>query len=334
MDEATKILAELRKGIFRPLYFLMGEEPYYIDQISEYIEEHALSDDEKAFNQMVLYGRDVTIDDIESNAKRFPMMAERQVVIVKEAQDLSRSIDKLLEYSENPQPSTILVICYKYKKVAKNKKLYKSINKNGIIVEFKALYENKVAAWITSRLQENNYSISPKAAQMLVEFLGNDLNKIDNELQKLQLISEQGTTITPELIEENIGISKDFNNFELQNAVGARDEMKAHRIINYFAQNQKDNPMVMTVSLLYSFFSKLLQYHGMNDKSQAAVAKVLKVHPFFVKDYAVAARNYPMRKVSQIVSLLREADLKSKGVDAGSAPHGDLLKELVVKVMR
>lgn len=334
MDEATKILAELSKGIFKPLYFLMGEEPYFIDQISDYIEEHVLSDDEKAFNQMVLYGRDVSIDDIASNAKRYPMMAERQVVIVKEAQDLSRSIDKLLEYSENLQPSTILVICYKYKKVAKNKKLYKSIKNNGVIVEFKSLYENKVAAWITSRLQENNFSISPKAAQMLVEFLGNDLNKIDNELQKLQLISEPGTTITPELIEENIGISKDFNNFELQNAVGARDEMKAHRIINYFAQNQKDHPMVMTVSLLYSFFSKLLQYHGLNDKSQAAVIKVLKVHPYFVKDYVVAARNYPMRKVSQIVSLLREADLKSKGVDVGSAPHGDLLKELVVKVMR
>lgn len=334
MDEATKILSELKKGIFRPIYFLMGEEPYYIDQISDYIEEHALSDDEKAFNQMVLYGRDVSIDDIQSNAKRFPMMAQRQVVIVKEAQDLVRSIDKLLEYTENPQPTTVLVICYKYKKIAKNKKLYKSINKNGIIVEFKSLYENKVASWITGRLQENDYSISPKAAQMLVEFLGNDLNKIDNELQKLQLISEPGTTITPELIEENIGISKDFNNFELQNAIGVRDEMKAHRIINYFAQNQKDNPMVMTVSLLYSFFSKLLQYHGMNDKSQGAVAKVLKVNPYFVKDYAVAARNYPMRKVSQIVSLLREADLKSKGVDAGSAPHGDFLKELVVKVMR
>lgn len=334
MDEATKILAELKKGIFRPLYFLMGEEPYYIDQISNYIEKHALSDEEKEFNQMVLYGRDVTIDEIDSHAKRFPMMAQRQVIIVKEAQDLSRNIDKLITYSDNPQPTTVLVFCYKYKKVDKRKKLYKSIAQSGFIAEFKPLYENKVASWITDNLKKRNYSISPKAAHMLVEFLGNDLNKIDNELQKLQVICEPGTNITPELIEENIGISKDFNNFELQKAIGVRNEVKAHQIVNYFAQNQKDNPMVMTVSLLYGFFSKLLQYHGLNDKSQESVAKLLKIHPFFVNDYVVAARNYPMKKVSQVVSLLREADLKSKGVDAGNVPHGDLLKELVVKVMR
>lgn len=281
MDEATKILAELKKGIFRPLYFLMGEEPYYIDQISNYIEKHALSDDEKEFNQMVLYGRDVTIDEIDSHAKRFPMMAQRQVIIVKEAQDLSRNIDKLITYSDNPQPTTVLVFCYKYKKVDKRKKLYKSIAQSGFIAEFKPLYENKVASWITDNLKKRNFSISPKAAHMLVEFLGNDLNKIDNELQKLQVICEPGTNITPELIEENIGISKDFNNFELQKAIGVRNEVKAHQIVNYFAQNQKDNPMVMTVSLLYGFFSKLLQYHGLNDKSQESVAKLLKIHPFF-----------------------------------------------------
>ena len=189
---------------------------------------------------MTLYGRDTTIDEIISNSKRFPMMAERQVVIVKEAQDLSRTIEKLVPYAENPQPTTVLVVCYKYKKIDKRKKLHKVIGKSGVIFEGKRLYENQVGDWIMKALKSRGYSISPKAAQMLVEFLGTDLGKIDNELQKLQLICPEGTTISPEIIEENIGISKDFNNFELRNAIGEKDSLKAHRIINYFAQNPKD----------------------------------------------------------------------------------------------
>lgn len=312
----------------------MGEEPYYVDKIANFIEENVLQDEEKEFNQMTLYGRDVSIDDIISNAKRYPMMAQRQVIIVKEAQDLSRTIEKLVDYAENPQPTTVLVICYKYKKIDKRKKLYKTIAKAGTIFEGKRLYENQVADWIKKALNANDYQISPKAAQMLVEFLGTDLGKIDNELQKLQLVCPKETTITPQLIEENIGISKDFNNFELRKAVGAKDSLKAHRIVNYFAQNPKDNPMVVTISLLFSFFSQLLQYHALADKSQANVAKALKVHPFFVSDYSVAAGNYPMKKVSGAVGFLREMDMKSKGVGAANVPQGDLLKELLVKVMR
>lgn len=312
----------------------MGEEPYYIDKVADFIEENALKEEEKGFNQMVLYGRDVSVEEIASNAKRFPMMADRQVIIVKEAQDLSRTIEKLVEYADNPQPTTVLVVCYKYKKIDKRKKLYKSIAKTGVVFESKRLYENQVADWIKKELEGKNYSISPKAVQMLVEFLGNDLSKIDNELNKLRLICQQGTTISPELIEENIGISKDFNNFELRKAIGAKDSLKAHRIINYFSQNPKDNPMVVTISLLFAFFSQLLQYHGLNDKSKANVAKVLKVHPFFVSDYTVAAGNYPMKKVSQVVSFLRDADVRGKGVGAVNVPQGDLLKELLVKVMR
>ena len=333
MDEVKQIIGALQKGDIKPIYFLMGEEPYYVDKISDYIETNLLQEEEKGFNQMTLYGRDVSIEDIVGNAKRFPMMAERQVVIVKEAQELSRTIEKLADYAENPQPSTVLVMCYKYKKIDKRKKLYKAVAKSGVIFESKPLYENKVGDWIRQELQARNYPIAPKAAQMLVEFLGTDLGKIDNELQKLQLICPQGTTITPELIEENIGISKDFNNFELRKAIGEKDSLKAHRIINYFSQNPKDNPMVLTISLLFSFFSQLLQYHGLKDQSKGNVAKVLKINPFFVNDYTVAARNYPMRKVSQIISLLREADVKSKGVGAANVPQGDLLKELLVKVM-
>lgn len=334
MDEVNSIVSAIQKGNTKPVYFLMGEEPYFIDQIADYIEANVLQEDEKGFNQMVLYGRDVSVDEIVGNAKRFPMMAEKQVVIVKEAQDLSRTIEQLTSYVENPQPSTVLVICYKYKKLDKRKKLHKVIAKNGVIFESKRLYENQVSDWIRKALQSRNYQIAPKAAQMLVEFLGTDLGKIDNELQKLQLICPQGTNITPEIIEENIGISKDFNNFELRKAIGMKDDLKAHRIINYFSQNPKDNPMVVTVSLLFSFFSQLQQYHALNDKSKSNVAKTLKVNPYFVSDYTTAAANYSMKKVSRAISYLRDADVKSKGVGAANVPQGDLLKELLVKVMR
>lgn len=334
MEEAIQIVQAIKKGEVKPIYFLMGEEPYYIDKISDYIEENLLSEEEKGFNQMVLYGRDTNIDEIISNARRYPMMAERQVIIIKEAQDLSRTIEKLDAYAENPQLTTTIVFCYKYKKIDKRKKLYKSVTKTGVLFEGKRLYENQVADWILKILKSRNYMISPKAAQMLVEFLGTDLSKIDNELQKLQLILPEGSTITPELIEENIGISKDFNNFELRNAIGIKDEVKAHRIINYFAQNPKDNPMLVTVSSLYSFFMQLLQFHGLPDKSKGNVAKYLKVNPFFVKDYVVAANNYPMKKSSAVIEYLREADVKGKGVGAASVPQGDLLKELLVKIIR
>lgn len=333
MDEVKQIVGDIKQGQIKPIYFLMGEEPYYIDRITEFIDKNVLAEEEKGFNQMVLYGRDVSIEDIVSNAKRFPMMAERQVVIVKEAQDLSRTIEKLANYAENPQPSTVLVMCYKYKKIDKRKKLYKAVHKSGVIFESKKLYENQVADWIRRVLGGAKYSIEPKASQMLVEFLGTDLGKINNELEKLKLIIPQGTQITADHVEENIGISKEFNNFELRKAIGSRDTLKAHRIINYFAQNPKDNPLVMTISLLYSFFSQVLQYHGLSDKSQRNVASVLKINPYFVKDYTEAAHNYPMKKVSQIIALLRDADVKSKGVGATNLPQGDILKELLVKIM-
>ncbi|MEO2064532.1 MAG: DNA polymerase III subunit delta [Christiangramia sp.] len=333
MDEAKQIVTDIQKGVIKPIYFLTGEEPYYIDKISDYIEDSLLSEEEKGFNQMVMYGRDTSVDEIVSNAKRFPMMAERQVVIVKEAQDLSRTIEKLVDYAENPQPTTVLVICYKYRKLDKRKKLNKIIQKNGVVFEGKKLYENQVGDWIIRTMKSRSYPVSPKASQMLVEFLGNDLGKIDNELKKLQLICPKGTSVTPELIEENIGISKDFNNFELRNAIGEKDSVKAHRIANYFAQNPKDNPLIVTVSLLFGYFSQILQFHGLPDKSKANVAKQLKISPFFVNDYVVAARNYPMKKVSRNISLIQETDVKSKGVGAGNVPPGDLLKELLVKIM-
>lgn len=333
MDEVKQLVTDIKQGKLKPIYFLMGEEPYYIDKISDFIETHVLSEEERGFNQMVLYGRDVSIEDIVGNAKRYPMMAEHQVVIIKEAQDLSRTIEKLVSYAENPQPTTVLVINYKYKKIDKRKALYKTLKKAGVVYESKKLYENQVADWIRRVLSPKNYTISPKAAQMLVEFLGTDLSKINNELEKLQIILPQGSQITPEVIEENIGISKDFNNFELRKAIGERNTIKAYQIVNYFADNPKDNPMVVTVSLLFNFFSQLLHFHGLSDKSPRNVASALRVNPYFVNEYITAARNFPMRKVSAVVSTLREFDVKSKGVGSNAVPQGDLLKELLVRIL-
>lgn len=332
MDEVLKIVNDIKAGNIRPIYFLMGEEAYYIDKLSDYIEDKVLSEDEKGFNQTVLYGRDVSIEDIVSTAKRYPMMAERQVVIVKEAQDLSRTIDKIESYAENPMPTTVLVFCYKYKTLDKRKKVTKLLAKNGIVYESKKLYENQVGEWIKRVLAGKKYAIEPKANAMLVEFLGNDLSKINNELEKLQIILPKGSTITPHHIEENIGFSKDFNVFELRKAIGDRNQLKAYTIADNFAQNPKDNPIVMTTSLVFSFFVQILRYHGLKDKNPNNVAKVLGVNPFFLKDYDIALKNYPMRKVSQIVGSLRAIDLKSKGVGANALPQADLLKEMLIKI--
>ena len=332
MEEVKQIVADIKNGNIKPIYFLMGEEAYYIDKIAEFIEQNVLSEEEKGFNQITLYGKEVTVDDIVGNAKRYPMMAERQVVIVKEAQQLSRSIENLVSYVDQPQTTTVLVICYKYKTLDKRKKLYKSIRNSGVLFESKKMYENQVSEWIRKVLNGKGYRISHKAAVLLVEFLGNDLSRINNELEKLQLVLPKESEITPATIEEHIGISKDFNNFELKKAIGERDTKKAARIVNYFAQNPKDNPFVVTVTLLHTFFSQLLQYHGLNDHSPKNVASALRVNPYFVREFQTAAKNYPMKKASQIVSNLRELDLKGKGVGAQNISQADLLKELLARV--
>ena len=331
MDEVKQIVSGIKKGNIAPIYFLTGEEPFYIDKIAEYIEKNVLSEEERGFNQVILYGKEVTIEDIVGNAKRFPMMADRQVVIVKEAQHLSRTIENLVKYAEQPQPSTVLVLCYKYNKLDKRKKLYKAIKKSGVVFEGKKLYENQVADWIKKVLQSRGYGITFKAANLLVEFLGTDLGKINKELEKLCLVIPKEVEITPEAIEENIGISKDYNNFELKKAIGERDIVKATRIVNYFAQNPKDNPFLLTVTLLYSFFNQLLAYHGLKDHSPASVASALGIRPFFVKEIQAAAKIYPMRRVSEIISSLRQLDVKGKGVGS-TISQEDLLKELLIKI--
>lgn len=327
-----QIIKDLKNKAYKPIYFLHGDEPYYIDLITDYIAKNVLSESEKSFNYTVLYGKDSSAEQIDNAARRFPMMSEHQVLIVKEAQDLKK-IDRLQFYAQKPLNSTILVINYKYKKLAKNKKLYKAVNKNGVVFESKKLYDNQVPRWINSYLKKKGYSIGPKASQLLTDFLGTQLSKISNELDKLTISLEKGSEINPEIIEKNIGISKDFNNFELQNAIGKRDAPKAFLIVKHFAQNPKDNPPILTIYALYYYFSKVLIYHFLKDKSRGNVASALRINPYFIKDYQSAARNFSKGKIFHIISLLREYDMKTKGLGNVSNSPGDLIKELVFKIM-
>ena len=333
MNEVKTIVGNIKKGIIAPIYFLMGEEPYFIDIVSDYIEEHVLQEDQKGFDQIVLYGQDVTVPTIIDYARRFPMMSDRQVIIVKEAQNLRATIDQLVPYVENPTPTTVLVFCYKYEKLDARKKLLKTLQKNKdcVLLESKKLYEPQVAAWLPDVLKKKHLSIQPKAIQMLVDFLGTDLSRIQNEVNKLALIVPENTEVTPEIIEKNIGISKEFNNFELKSAIAANDAYKVARILKHFADNPKDNPLGGTITVLYNYFQKLLLFHGLTDQSEKNVAAVLKESPYFIKEFYSGAQHYPMKRVSAIIATLRQIDLKSKGVGAtNNLSEADLRKELII----
>jgi len=328
-----QIITDLKNKIYKPIYFLMGEEPYYIDIITDFITNNVLTESEKALNQVILFGKDITIASLNDTALRFPMMANYQVVVVKEAQDL-KNIDELVRYAENPLKSTILVINYNYKKLDKRKKLYKVLEKNAVLFSSNKLYDDKVPNWINNYLKKHNCISDPGVGMLLTEFLGNDLRKIANELDKLLITLPENTTrISPEHIEKNIGISKDYNNFELHKALSQKNVLKANRIINYFDQNQKNHHISLTISMLYYFFSKVLLYHSIKDKNKQNVASILKVNIYFVDEYKKAAFSYSSKKAIEIISLLREYDLKSKGVGNISASPGALLKELIYKIL-
>ena len=333
MNTTNQLITDIKGGKIAPIYFLMGEEAYYIDVISDFIESYVLQEEEKGFNQMVLYGKEVSIQDIVSNSKRYPMMAERQVIIVKEAQNLTKTIEQLVEYAKNPQPTTVLVFNYKYKTLDKRKTLYKALSKTAVVFESKKIYEDKIPNWIQSFLKSKQISITPKAALILTEFLGTDLSKIANELNKLEIVVGAKKEITPELIEENIGISKDFNNFELQKALGNLDHKKAYQIVYYFAQNPKQHPFVLTISVLYTYFSKLMTLHTVRDRNPSTIAKALGVNPYFVNDYIAVSRNFPMKRISGVLETLRTYDTKSKGVGANLSPK-DLYNELVYNILK
>jgi DNA polymerase-3 subunit delta len=325
------ILSDLKAGRYKPVYFLMGEEPYFIDVITDYVSENALSESDKAFNQLVIYGRDTDMSNIITSARRYPMMAPKQLIVVKEAQQM-RNLEGLENYLNFPMPTTILVVAYKYKKIDKRTKLAKLLNEKCVLFESDKVREDKVPAWIIGHLNGLGFQIESKAATLLTDFLGNDLGRIEKELEKLRLVLEPGSKqITAVHIEKNIGISKDYNNFELNRALVSHDIVKANRIIAYFTKNPKNNPFVLTISSLFFYFVKLLLYHGLPDKSKDIVARELGINPYFVAEYQQASKVFPPLKTRQIISWLREYDLKSKG--GSPASDGDLLKELTFKIL-
>lgn len=326
------ILKDLNNKIYHPVYFLQGEEAYFIDVISNYIADNVLGENEKAFNQTILYGKETNVAEVLSCAKRYPMMSDYQVVIIKEAQEL-KNVENLVSYIENPLKSTLLVICYKEKPLDKRTKLVKTLNDKAIIFTSEKLYENKIPAWIVQYLSSKKYTIESKATYLLTEYLGNDLSKVANELNKLMLNTSHSKEITVKDIEDNIGISKDFNVFELNDALGKKNILKANQIINYFASNPKDNRLFIIIGSLYNYFTKLLLYHFLSDKSKTSVANALKINPFFVADYQLAAKNYEPNTLVGIISHLREYDLRSKGINNVSASEGELLKELIYKIL-
>ena len=328
-----QLISDLKNRKYSPVYFLYGEEPYYIDLVTAYITEHVLEEAEKSFNQTILYGKDSEAGQVSDLARRYPMMASHQVVVLKEAQDMSGFGD-LIHYVQTPQPSTLLVINYKYKNPDKRQKIFKTLEKNAVCFESKKLYDNQVAGWIAGYASNQQYRMEPKAAALLAEFLGSDLSKIVNEVEKLMVaIGQKGVTITPELVEKHIGFSKDFNQFELQEALGRKDVVKANRIIGYFSENEKKYPFPLTLVSLYYFFSKLLLLHYTRDKSRQNLAATLKVNPFFVKDYESAAKRYPAAKLVEIISLLRTYDMRSKGYEGNTTPSGELTRELIFKIL-
>ncbi|MBP8903805.1 MAG: DNA polymerase III subunit delta [Paludibacteraceae bacterium] len=328
-----QIMTDLRRKAYRPVYFLMGEEAYYIDQISDYIQNNILDESEVDFNLSILYGKDVDIDTVINAAKRYPMMAEFQVVIVKEAQ-LIKDWESLSYYLAKPLKSTILCFCYKYGKPDGRRIWVQDLNKHAVVFESKKLYDNQIGQWIRNYLGEKKVRITEKAEMMLTEFLGTDLSKIANELDKLLITKAPNELqITPELIEKNIGISKDFNVFELQDALIKKDILKVNRIVRYFGENKKSNPIQMVLAQLFNFFSNLMMFHYLPDKSPAVVASELKVNPYFTKDYIQAAKSFNAWKTMQIISEIRTTDARSKGIDDTGTESAYLLKELTFKIL-
>jgi DNA polymerase III subunit delta len=328
-----QIISDLRRNVYEPLYLLMGEEPYYIDQISDFIQNNVLDESQREFDLTVVYGKDTDMSTIVNAAKRYPMMSPYQVVIVKEAQ-LIKDWEPLQYYMQKPLKSTILVFGYKYGTPDKRKKWVQDINKMGVIYESVKLRDYEMNAWINRYAKNKNVSVDEKAMVMLIEFLGTDLSKVANELDKLLLTKPADIQrITPEHVEKNIGISKDFNVFELQAALINKDVLKANRIIRYFAENKKANPMLMVLAQLFNFFSNLMMYHYLPDKSQGAVASELKINPYFVKDFERASKVFNAWKTMNIISWIRETDARGKGIDSNGVEDGELMKELIFKIL-
>lgn len=310
----------------------MGTEPYFIDEIAKALTKGVVEESARDFDLTVMYGKETSVDHIVEAAKRYPMMGQQQLILVKEAQYLDRTFDELATYCAAPQPQTVLVLCYKHKKVDKRKKVLKNILANGgVVLETKPLYDNQIGPWIEEKGKEYGFQFHPQALAMLVAFLGSNLGKVDKELEKLTHSIPSGSTITPAQIEQYIGYSKDFNSFELQNALGQRNLALSYQIVKYMAGNPAQFPMVLTITVLFNFFQKVFMYHGLSSPSDAP--KLLGVSPYFLKDYQAAAKKYNMRQTAKVLSILKNYDLKSKGLGADNMPLEELMKEMILKIV-
>ncbi|MEY3343419.1 MAG: polymerase subunit delta [Bacteroidota bacterium] len=350
------IVKDVKARKFQPIYFLYGEEPYFIDTVDQLLEKSVLDETEKGFNQTIVYGRDTDLTTVISMAQRYPMMSEYQVVMVREAQELKGLIkgrragnedgeeesatkgkssekDPLIDYLKKPLSSTILIFCYKHKSVDKRTKVFKEIEKHATVMESKSLYEDKVPVFINQYVAARGFKISEPSAKLLTDYLGTDLSKVTNELDKVMISLPKGGEITGEIIEKEIGISKEYNVFELQTALGRKDILKANRIVDYFGENRKANPFVLTVGTLHGFFNKIITMHAFKNAPGINMASALKVHPFFMREYETAARNYSLSSCIRIVGWLHEYDLRSKGVGNRSTDENELLRELVFKIL-
>jgi len=339
MDASVKkILSDLKSNKYAPVYFLQGEETYYIDLISDYVERHVLTESEKGFNQVILYGKDVTMATVLTHARRFPMMAERQVVIVKEAQDiqdLNKDIGSklLLDYLTKQVPSTVLVFCHKNKNLDKRRDLGKKIEKLAVTVTTKKSYDNQLPEFVIEYTKEKKIPIEERATLALCEFVGNDLHRLANEIDKLIISLKPGEGISFDQVMNQVGISKEYNIFELQRAILSKDSLQANKIVNYFESNTRKNPIIPVVAFLYSFFSKLLAASTASDKTDKGLVSELKVSPYAARDYTLALRQFQQQKIIDNISFLKEADLKLKGVNNGSADEGQIFRELVWRLM-
>ncbi|MEE4259412.1 MAG: DNA polymerase III subunit delta [Bacteroidales bacterium] len=329
-----QIINDIENKIFFPIYFFYGEESFFIDQLTDFIEANALDKSVKEFNQSIVYGRDVSVRDLIDLSRRFPMLGNYQLVIVKEAQDI-KGIEDMETYLDSYLDTTILVINYKYRKLDKRKAFYKKLNstKNVVLFESQRLYDNQIPAWIEKTTQQLGYTINPVASRLLSDHLGNDLGKIYNEIEKLIINVEPGQSITEDDIERNIGISKDFNVFEFQNALGTKNALKAQRIVQYFEANPKEHPLQMITVMLHNYFMKVFLYSQLKNKDPKLIAAEIGVHPFFLKDYKTASVVYPSQKIKRIISEIRTLDLKSKGVGSTEGNDYGELKELVFKII-
>ena len=333
MDAYTSIKRAILDRNFTPIYFLMGNEPFFVDQLSQLLIDTVLYEDQRDFNQTILYGKDTTVEEIVTVCKRFPMMADHQLVVVREAHVLSRSIEKLVAYAAQPQTTTVLVICYKNKELNKRKKLYKVIAKNGTIVETKNIYDDKLPVWIEQCVREQKRKIDFKAAAVLAESVGGDLGILYNQINKLCLVVALGESITANHVEQHVGISKEYNNFELRKALGNGHTAKAYTIAHFFGSHPRQHPLLGTIRSLHNYFMQLLTYHGLRSKNPNTVAKALGIHPFFVLEIEQATRRYPLKSIVPILGIIKKADLAVKGVDSVPRPEREVLQELISHIV-